>query len=306
MTKKIEQHIIPRVYLKHFQIDEAENKSFVYSIDFSNPYNQKPQRKGLNDSVFKAKKYYNDHRLADPFSIEDVLGSGFEPMYEEIIKEIRKEQPLSRKTVEDLMIWLYISKLRSPFLRKNNEQFMRWYRDIKNGLGKRTLTAEEMIQSEDYIRTKAKEIHLNSFSDLDQANEMMKTHFNVINAKYWRVLKSLPGLPFCTNDNPGFSPNLHPVFAKDKPFHHVMELNSSSIIYYVLTPEYCLEISPFFEGTPLTVCAMNMEPKFEPAELELIEFINQGVFYSKIKLLISNSKTALDKYLKYNDSDDNS
>src|SRR5690242_943301 len=117
MTKKIDQHYIPRVYLKWFQIDEAQNKSFVYCIDFSNKYNAKVQRKGINDTIFKQKKFYNDHRLVDPFAIEDALGKEFEPKYDSIIKAIELETAPSTQIVEDLMTWLYISKLRSPYVR---------------------------------------------------------------------------------------------------------------------------------------------------------------------------------------------
>jgi hypothetical protein len=48
--KKKMQHIIPRVYLKFFQIDERDNKSFVQCIDFSNKYKQAVERKGINDN----------------------------------------------------------------------------------------------------------------------------------------------------------------------------------------------------------------------------------------------------------------
>ncbi len=133
---------------------------------------------------------------------------------------------------------------------------------------------------------------------MQQAQNLLELHFQTLNAKHWRILKSYPDFPFWTNDNPGFSPNTNPMFARDNPFHQVIELNASSIIYYVLTPKYCIEISPFEEGTPLTICALNMEIKFEQATPELVDYINQGVFYSLYKLIISNSKKMLDTCIK--------
>lgn len=298
MTKKIQQHYVPRVYLKHFQIDDDTNKSFVYCIDFSNKYNSKPKRKGINDKVFKEKKFYNDPRLVNPFAIEDALAEEFEPKYENIITAISKEISPSKETVEDLMIWLYISKMRSPYHRANTKRLLEWYIDITNKYKGHQPNENEKKEIENYITKTSSAVHLNSFSDMTQAEELVKLHIETLNAKHWRILISQPDFPFWTNDNPGFSPNVHPLFAKDFPFHQVMELNSNSIIFYVLTPKYCIEITPFQEGTPLTICALNMDIKFEEASPALIDFINRGVFYSRYKLLISNSKQSLDKCVK--------
>ncbi|MEO6721910.1 MAG: DUF4238 domain-containing protein [Ferruginibacter sp.] len=298
MTKKIEQHYIPRVYLKWFQIDEAENKSFVYCIDFSNKFNTKVQRKGLNDTIFKQKKFYNDNRLVDPFAIEDALGKEFEPKYDGIIKAIELETSPSTQTVEDLMTWLYISKLRSPYFRSNTERVLDKVISITNAYNRHVPSEEEKSEIDTYIKRKSREVHLNSFSDMKEAQILLELHFQTLNVKHWRILKSRPEFPFWTNDNPGFSPNLNPMFAKDNPFHQLMELNGNSIILYVLTPKYCLEITPFQEGTPLDICALNMKIKFEQASLELIDYINQGVFYSRYKLIISNSKGLLETCIK--------
>jgi len=298
MSKKLQQHYIPRVYLKNFQIDDSENKSFVYCIDFSNKYNRNPQRKGINDKIFKEKKYYNDPRLVDSFAIEDVLAEKFEPKYDKIINSISKEEELSKEIIENLMIWLYISKMRSPYHRENTKRLLKHFIEITNGYNKHTPDEKEKQVIEKYIKHKSKEVHLNAFSDKEQAEKLIKLHIETLNAKHWRIIKSYPDFPFWTNDNPGFSPNTHPLFVKDFPFHQVMELNSYSIIFYVLTPKYCLEIIPFEQGTPLTVCAFNMKIQFEQATHAMVDFINRGVFYTRYKLLISNSKKLLDNCVK--------
>ncbi|HPI40461.1 MAG TPA: DUF4238 domain-containing protein [Pseudobdellovibrionaceae bacterium] len=298
MSKQIDQHYIPRVYLKWFQIDSVENKSFVYCIDFSNKFNTKVQRKGLNDPIFKKKKFYNDSRLIDPFSIEDVLGKEFEPKYDSIIKSLEFETSPSTQTVEDLMTWLYISKLRSPYFRSNTERVLDKIISITNAYKQHVPTEKEKAEIDLYIKRKSREVHLNPFSNKKQAQELLNLHFETLNGKHWRILKSRPEFPFWTNDNPGFSPNRNPMFAKDNPFHQVMELNENSIILYVLTPRYCLELTPFEEGTPHDVCAFNMKINFEQASLELIDYINQGVFYSRYKLIISNSKELLETCVK--------
>lgn len=298
MVKKIEQHYIPRVYLKNFQIDSGVNKSFVYCIDFFNEFNYKPQKKGINDKVFKERKFYTDERLVEPLAIENAFAHTFEPKYEEIIRQIEKEIPFSGQQVEDLMTWLFISKYRSPYMRAVIENFQTNYFKITNGYKGHHPDEKEKAEMEKYIVKSSKFMHLSPFSDTTHLQNLLKPHFEYLNAKSWRILKSTPGLPFWTNDNPGFSPNLNPMFSKDTPFHHIMELNLNSIIYYVLSPKYCLEIAPFEECSSLDLCALNMEVNFVQATTNDIEYVNMGVFYSRYKLLISNSKKLLDDYVK--------
>lgn len=298
MSKKIKQHYIPKVYLKWFQIDNDQNKNFVYCVDFSDKYKIKTQRKGINDKVFKQKKFYNDNRLTDPFAIENVLGSDFEPKYNSIIESISSESKITTGTVEDIMTWIYISKMRSPFLRANSERLLDFIISTTNAFKKKVPTEEEKKEIDNYIKVTARQIHLNQFSDPKQAKELLELHFNTLNAKHWKILKSTPDFPFWTNDNPGFSPNTNPMFAKDTPFHQVMELNGDSIIFYVLTPKYCLQITPFLAGTPLNICALNMDIEYVQAAPDLIDYINKGVFYSRYKLVISNSKKLLDTCIR--------
>lgn len=87
-------------------------------------------------------------------------------------------------------------------------------------------------------------------------------------------------------------------FANERPYHHIFELNANSFIYFPLSPKYCLEISPFFEGTPLDICALTMKIEYEQASLELVEYINRGVFYTKSKILISKNRETLERCIR--------
>jgi Protein of unknown function (DUF4238) len=292
-TKPREQHHIPRVYLKQFEIDQGANKSFVYCRDFSNPYNTKVQRIGLNDRMFKLRNFYNDRRLFDPFIIERLLSTDVEPTYEGIMNTIKREEPLSVSIREDIMSWLFFTQQRSPFLRKNTKDIIRFVIDTTTQYHKRHLNGEEKQLVEKYIDQSAREIQLNGFCSSEDTDKMLMTYIETLNAKHWKILKSPQNLQFLTNDNPGFSPNLHPKFAAYRPFHPVMELNHSSIIYFVFSPQYCLEIRPFFDGTPLDICAMNMDIKYEQVAPDYIGLINEGVFYTKYKLVITNVRTML-------------
>lgn len=292
-TTKDAQHIIPRIYLKYFRI--AKDKNFVYCIDFSNKYKTGVQTLGLNDKVFKQRRYYNIPFIQNPYIIEDVLGEDLEPQYDRIMEEVSKELPLSVDTIEKIMQWLYISQMRSPYIRDNIGKIINFSLKTTERYKHKNLSIDKEKQIEEYSKKASKEIHLSNFANEKQVKDLITLNNNTLNSKHWLILKSSESFPFWTNDNPGFSPNLHPIFAKNKPFHQVMELNDQSIIYYVLSPKYCLKISPFNQGTPLDICALKMKIEFEDASPTLIDYVNKGVFYSRIKLLISNKKELLEK-----------
>lgn len=295
-SKKDEQHIVPRTYLKYWKI--ANNRSFVYGIDFSNKYKTGVQTFGLNDKVFKERKYYNHQSFENPYIIEDVLGEEIEPTYDEIMTAVICETNLSFAIRQKIMQWLYISKMRSPHKRNSIESIANFlYKTIeryKNG----DISPEKKSAIEQHAREIAKETQLNSFAYDGELQSQLNLFISTINAKHWRIIKSIPQFEFWTNDNPGFSPNIVERFAKDFPYHHVMELNAQSIIFYPLSPKYCLEISPFVMGTPLDICALTMDIKYEQASPELIEFINKGVLHTCNKVLVSNNKEILEYCIK--------
>lgn len=291
-SNKDGQHIVPRTYLKYWKI--ADDKNFVYGIDFSNQYKKGVQTFGLNDKVFKQHKYYNHPSFEKPYIIEDVLGEEIEPTYDKIMSEINREQNLSQSVKEKIMQWLYISKMRSPHIRDNTERIVNsLYTIIEQQQGK-SITDEKGKEIKEYARRIAKDVQLNAFVYNEQLKELLTLFIETLNAKHWRILKSTPLLEFWTNDNPGFSPNTVKRFAKDTPYHHVMELNANSIIFYPLSPQYCLEITPYRMGTPLNICALTMEIKYEQASMELIEYINKGICFTCNNLVIANNKEILE------------
>jgi|GEM_PF-1632613 len=298
MSKPVEQHYIPKTYLRHFQIDNDKNKSFVYCIDFSNQYKTGVQRVGINDKVFKFRKYYNDNRLEDPYALEKVFAQDFEPDYDKIVKALKEEKDITLEIREKIVAWTYVSKMRNPSLRDNTGRIMGQIIDMTNKFEKKVIAKEEQEQINNYVRESAKQIQIDSFINETELKKLSGLHIDTLVSKRWKILKSQKVFPFWTNDNPGFSPNLHPKFSEYSPFHNVMELNHASVIYYVLSPDYCLEIKPFYEGTPVEINAFNMDIQFEEVSLEYIEFINRGVFHTRHRLLISNLKTYLQNCVK--------
>lgn len=295
-SKKNDQHIVPRTYLKYWKI--AEDKSFVYGIDFSNKYKKGIQKFGLNDNVFKERKYYNHRSFENPYIIEDVFGKEIEPTYDEIMTEVESETNLSLDVREKIIQWLYISKMRSPHIRYNIERTANFIYKTTELYKSSNLSPEKERAIEQHAKEIAKDIQLDSFAYDGQLRSLLTLFIQTLNAKQWRILKSIPQLRFWTNDNPGFSPNTVEKFAKEFPYHSVMEMNAQSIIYFPFSPKYCLEVSPFYAGTPLNVSALTMEIEYEQASLELIKFVNNGVFHTCNKVLISDNKESLKNYIK--------
>ena len=293
--KKDSQHLVPKVYLKHWRIEEGKN--FVYGIDFSDKFKRYVQTFGLNDKAFTQRRYYNDNSLKNPYIIEDFLGQDIEPSYEIIMSEVNNEQNLSQSVREKIIQWLYYSKMRSPYIRTNLERATNFIYKTIERLENESLHPEMEKTIEQHSKKLAKQIQLNTFTDEGKFKAILSLYIKTLNAKNWKILKSNPGFPFLTNDNPGFSLNTVERFAIDVPFHYVLEMNSSSIILYPLSPKYCLEITPFETRTPLDICAMTVNIVYEKVSNQTIEFINKGILYTCNKLIISNNKETIEKYI---------
>jgi hypothetical protein len=293
-NERKKQHTIPKVYLKHFKIDNDLNRSYVYCIDF-NGKKIEVQKKGFKDPIFKQKKFYNNPKFKDPFLIENVFGENFEPKYEKIMKVISNEEKIDEDIMSDLIFWLYISKMRSPYLREDLKDKMSWYFETYNSLNNISQTIEEKEEQAKYIDKYAREIHLSSFAEEEQVKKLYEIYVKTLSFKEWIVLKSSETLPFWTNDNPGFSINTNLESAIEKPFHFNLEMNSTSINCFVLSPKYCLLIKPFMGKTDFM---LNKNLTYESASINQINLINYGVFYTKQRTLISNSSTLLNECVK--------
>ena len=293
------QHIIPRVYLKYFQIDEKENKSFVQCIDFSNKYKQTVERKGINDVIFKVKHFYNNNQFKNPYHVEDFLGENIEPKYEKIMLKVNNEESFNLKLIGDIVFWLYVSKMRSPYIRANLTEAMNWFIELERDLNNRVLSEDKKDKIKKEVNFVAKEAQIELFAKEEKIKKMLTAYYDSLLFKQWKILKSNEKMPFWTNDNPGFSVNLNPKFEDDKLFYNILDLNKNSVIYYVLSPKYCLELHPLAKINNEVKFVLNSEIEYESTSDEMINFINKGVFETKYKLLISNSYKLLSDNVKW-------
>lgn len=290
------QHYISKVYLKHFSIDENANSNFVYCYNFEDPYRKNIQKVGINHSIFKMRNFYSDKGFEDPFAIEKIFASDIEPLYNKIMHEINLKKNLENDLRMEIILWMWFSQLKSPVWRENHQRLLNFMMESSWAMRQqREITNEEKNIIGQKAKKDAKEIHLDDFTKED----LYKIFFEGLSTKRWRIIMPPEGYVFWTNDNPGFSPNLHPLFRRDNPFHFWFEINANSFCYFVLSPNYCIEFSPFFIGDPLEMNGINMEIKYEFSSLIEYDFIQRGIFETRYKLIISNSKETLDRQIKH-------
>lgn len=291
-NKPKKQHIVPVTYLKQFHTGDGKS---VYCFDFSDPQRQYVQKIHFGDKKFKIKNFYTDVRLENRYAIEEFFAKNVEPLYPGIIKAVNEESQLSNDEKGGIIVWIFTSNLRKVTSRLNYERISKWLFETMSKYKKEEIDHDHLARRSQKI---AKEAQLNPFSDPEQSKELMLLFERTLALKQWRILKTTNNNPFWTNDSPVFSPNVHPMFQKDVPYHAGAELNANSWVYFVLSPLYCLEISPFVVGTPLDATLWNMSVPYENAFPNEIEFINMGVFYTRHKMVISNNKQSLELRIK--------
>jgi hypothetical protein len=114
-----------------------------------------------------------------------------------------------------------------------------------------------------------------------------------INAKHWKILIAPENYSFLGCDNPGFLINFDPDTRRQEPYKQFIEVDADSLVYYVLSKRYCLEISFFEKGTPLDKCAMNMAIKFETIDISFLDLINKGTFLTAYELVFCDNQEQL-------------
>lgn len=292
-NKPKKQHVVPVTYLKQFHI--GDNRK-IYCIDFSDPHRQFVQSIGFNDRRLKIRNFYTDNRLENIYAIEEYFAKEVEPLYPKIINSINQEEPLPNELRAAIILWIFSCDIRKPNKRENYEDIIKWSARVIASYKKEPIDESGL---DDYAKKLAKEIQLNPFSDNVQGKNLLDLFTRTLFNKQWSILKSLPDNPFLTNDSPVFSLNVHPMFRKTVPYHAGAELNAHSFVYFVLSPTYCLQISPFMQGTSLETNLFNMEIPYLQATHQGVDFINMGVYYTRRNLIISNNKEVLESRIKF-------
>ena len=288
MTRPVDQHIVPKTYLKHFAINPKDRKlkSHVWIKRFD--HNKTiVSKESIDSQKFKLSDFYTLECEDRPYGMEDYFSSEIEPVYNDIIYEVELEQNLSQDCRSKLILWLYNIKYRNTYNRINiqrNLQNMVQYTNLYKNEFDRLITA---APTADEISRDARRTHLESLLRQDLLSEFEKG----MGTKHWIILKSRREDKFITNDNPGFSINIDLGVPDFKTLTSYFATNHEATNYFVLSPKYCLMISPFWKDTPLELSLKTQTIDHKTTNVRHIQFINNCTSITRNRLLIASNRS---------------
>lgn len=293
MNKPVGQHDLPKTYLRRFSIDPSNRKlkSFVFCY-WTSIHGAKIEQVSIDSKKFKIDDFYTINNLEEPYIFETTFRDIIEPLYNKIMLEIERESNLTIECRQNLMVWLFMNKYRNKANRDNIERITNFIIETSYSMehGKdKFMSLKEGAKI--FSKRKAKEFQLQSL----MKEELMMEFDKGLGTKHWIILKSKKDNPFLTNDNPGFSVNIDMATPDMGTLSNFYATNSKASNYFVLSPRYCLMISPYWTGTPLETSIQNQTIEFKTTNDKHIEFINSCTKLTSSKYLISNQRRQLEK-----------
>lgn len=289
-NQPIKQHDLPATYLRRFVIDSSDKElqSILWCLRKDRNFNI--EKKSINSSYFTTENFYTIDG-EDPFAIEYFFRDNIEPRYEEVMREVKNERNLSIKCRQNLMIWLHYSKIRNKNQRDKLKENI-YVSQMLNLVPKIGLKKSNELSSKPptAIELLAKELQIKSFAEKNLLNIFDKG----LGAKHWSILKAKQGQYFISNENPGFSIEIN---SSAVDFYSLSESFSTSVNasnFFILSPQYCVQIRPHLQGSPITINLGNQTIEFEECYQALYDLINFCTFQIAKKYLISNNLSILE------------
>jgi len=254
MSAYKKQHIVPETYLKHFSTKSDGIGIFV--IDSDDKYRNGIQKKNSGDKIFWIPNYSDTDFFADRKAIEKMFGTDIENSYNSIISTIEQENTnIDFNIKEELLKWIFYTKLRSPI----------W------------------------------ENHLENFTDYNNFKKQVNDFVSSAVSMKWTIYKSPKNKFWWTSDNPGFCHNIKEIKATQKinptPVYNIVGVDS--ILYYPLTKKYYLNIHPYNKGEDLNLNLTNTDIRFKEADLSLYRILNYSTLITQKRLIISTESESL-------------
>ncbi|MCC6448431.1 MAG: DUF4238 domain-containing protein [Chitinophagaceae bacterium] len=285
------QHDLPATYLRRFAIDPNNKKLRSLIWCFRKVHDKYMiEQKSVTSNLFTTENFYTVDSDEDPFAIENFFAKEVEPRFEMIMKEISKEKDLTRECRTNIILWLHYNKLRNSFNRNHIQKMydmssmvslvpkigIKGFNELKPELDKHNLQ-------------NAKHIQFSSFID----KNLLETFEKGISAKHWLFLKSPNDTPFLSSDNPGFSVHIEEDEINFKTLSPSFSTNAAATNYFILSPQYCLVISPFYKDTPIEINSSNQVMEFKKIGQQHLDIINFCTIRTFSKYLISNKEEML-------------
>lgn len=288
------QHDLPKTYLRRFAINPNDRnlKSMVYCY-WKTKHETKTKAISIDSKRFKKNDFYTINEHDDPYAFENFFRVEIEPLYNIIMSEISQEENLTSSCRGQLLLWLYFNKYRNEANRNNLEALTNFLIEspYKMQYGNERFESIK-LEVREYAKKQAKHIQLKSFLQEDLFMNFEKG----MGTKHWIILKSNKENPFLTNDNPGFSVNVDMAIPDLGTLNSFYATNGKASNYFILSPKYCLLISPFWAGTPLDMSLNNQIIRCVSTNDTNIDFINYCTITTRTQYIISNDKKRIERY----------
>lgn len=277
--KPVKQHILPRVYLKHFSLNEDGKSIFV--IDRQDKYQKKIAVKNSGDKVFWENNFYNSNKLVNPSDLEELFGQKIESFYNDLVEEIKKEEIIKEwATKQKLITWIYFSIYRNPQWRSIYSKSI----EIRNWLSRAYPDSSDknIKLRKDDIDLISRENHLSHFLDKDIANTNEKLFIDFISCRRWKILKASTGCHWITSDNPGFLLD----YDKNRVMP-ILRFDNEDGLFFPLSKDYAVEIFPYSQDDSVELNISNTDIEREVLTDERTVTLNRFSFATMNRLLIS-------------------
>ena len=306
----MDQHYVPKVYLKQFE----SGRKMLYTLPNS-AHKHSPRVKEVSRSqIGYSPDFYtinNAHSLwrlglTDKDAIEKDFNARVENRFEKLITKLLSPlQILSLEDAEEVLLMLLSLKQRNPVFRQafqNPQTILNAFNRRFDEVLEYRSTFEEILKREgrmnfdefidygrNYIHQYAhnsntpQDIHTEGIVKLHQQGESVaKEVASALMGCEWFIFETTSRCPFITSDNPGFC------IDNNEQVHNLNFADTAGFIF-PLTPKHILLITAHFADQIGSVKKIHRRS----AKSDMVEIINRGTFTVSYKKAVSNDANSL-------------
>lgn len=306
----MDQHYIPKVYLKQFE----SGRKKLYSLH-NKAHKSSPRVKEVNKSqlgyysdfyTIKSENILNQLGLSDKDVIENVYNPRVENRFEKLLAHLLSpSKKMSLQDAKEVLLMLISIKQRNPMFRKvfENPQTIteaanRSFEEIfeHRATFEKILKREGRMSFEEFIEygrertyeyaydpNTPQNIHTEGIINLYQNKEtIVKKIASLLLSCEWYIFEATPQRLFITSDNPGFC-------IDNNERVHNLNFDDCTEFCFPLTPKHILIIAAQFTER----VGSEKQIHHRSARPDLVELINRATFEVSYKKLLSNDENSL-------------
>ena len=306
----MDQHYVPRVYLKQFESSRKRLYTLHNKAHKNSPYVKEVNRSQIGYypdfyTIYNARSL-GRLGLTDKDAIEKKYNARVENRFEKLVAKLLSPlQMLSLEAAEEVPMMLLSFKQRNPVFRqalKDPQTIMKAFDRRFDEVFEHQSTFEEILKREgrmnfdefvqygrNYIQQVAydpntpQDIHTEGIVKLHQREDTAAQEIaNALLECEWFIFETTPQRPFITSDNPGFC------IDNNEQIHNLNFADAAGFIF-PLTPRRILLITAHFADQVGSVKQIH----YRSAEPDLVELINRSTFMVSYKKVVSNDANTL-------------